>query len=162
MTTPKHYLNQCWFIIRCVLWHSAVSNSPEVSLNLSHNREFGYYTCNINITTTSPLLGASYLTSVCFIHRKISIANKKFYWRRLNKLRCLNRLQQLGPFGGTIYRIYVWVGVASCLCVLENINNDQNDCDVRAKKVHRDSTYIISFLTRHDEPLNNDQMRILQ
>ena len=36
LTAPNHYLNQCWLIIKDVLWHSPQS-SQELPMNLIHN-----------------------------------------------------------------------------------------------------------------------------
>ena len=52
LMAPSHYMNQCWLIIKGVLWHSPVSNFTSAhELNPSHViRDY-----TLKITNTSPM-----------------------------------------------------------------------------------------------------------
>ena len=52
LTAPKHYTNQYWLIVQCVLWHSPSSNLTGSSRELNLLYVFGFHT--FNITTISP------------------------------------------------------------------------------------------------------------
>ena len=52
LTAPSHYLNQCWLVIKCILWHSPESNFPRSAHEFNQNHEFE--NCIFAITTPSP------------------------------------------------------------------------------------------------------------
>ena len=40
LTAPSHYLNQCWLIIRGVLWHTSESSFAEIAQGIDSGYEF--------------------------------------------------------------------------------------------------------------------------
>ena len=54
LMAPSHYLHQCWFIIKGILWHSPESNSTRNARGLNH--VFGDYTSKITTTAPSELM----------------------------------------------------------------------------------------------------------
>ena len=52
LMAPSHYLSQCWFIIKCVLWHSPESNFTKSAHEINLQHVLRDYTSKI--TTTSP------------------------------------------------------------------------------------------------------------
>ena len=52
LTASSHYMNQCCFLIRQVLWHSPEGNSTRKAQDINPWNEFK--NCSIQITTASP------------------------------------------------------------------------------------------------------------
>ena len=52
LTAPSHYLNQCWLIIRGVLWHSPDGSFTRYGQDICSWYEFGNY--KFKISTASP------------------------------------------------------------------------------------------------------------
>ena len=49
----------------------------------------------------------------------------------------------------------------NCLCAHERVifvSKHQNNTQVSTQLVRQESTYLISFLTRHNEPINGDEI----
>ena len=61
LKASSHYLNQCWLIIKGVLWHSSESNIPRNGLRLYLLHVFEYSTC-ITLLKLLHLPGVSELT----------------------------------------------------------------------------------------------------
>ena len=63
---PCHYLNQCWFLIKCVLWLAPESNFTRCAPYIYPWNEFQNYTVQIELRPHLP--GAAELGKICFVH----------------------------------------------------------------------------------------------
>ena len=53
LTAPSHYLNQCWFIINCILWQLPDNNLTGNAQDITPWNKFEHH--NLKITHTSPM-----------------------------------------------------------------------------------------------------------
>ena len=63
---PCHYLNQCWFLIKCVLWLAPESDFTRCAPDINPWNEFQNYTIEIELRPHIP--GAAELSKICFVH----------------------------------------------------------------------------------------------
>ena len=82
LTTPSHYLNQCWIIISEVFWHSPIGNFTWNSQNICSSYEFANYSIK-NMATSlkvqwvnSPLTHAM----VCCDYILVLVRERQLRW----------------------------------------------------------------------------------
>ena len=63
---PCHYLNQCWFLIKSVLWLAPESIFTRCAPDINPWNEFQNYTVEIELQPHLPR--AAELSKICFVH----------------------------------------------------------------------------------------------
>ena len=84
LTAPSHYLNQCWLIIRGVLWHTSESSFAGIAQGIDSGYEFEkdilknifksprgqwvntLFICFVPLTTTSNTIASRSTPMICY------------------------------------------------------------------------------------------------